>query len=53
MSTTSFVQNIASGVDHLGLENAPIIWSLAHMTWDSAEERDAFFRQIGGQDASR
>ena len=48
MSDTSFVKNIAAGVDRIGLQNTPLIWALAKMPYPSAEERDALFDEIGG-----
>lgn len=45
---SKFTDNIAAGVDALGLENAPIIWALAHVQWESPEERDQFMAEIGG-----
>lgn len=48
---SKFMDNIAAGVDALGLENSPIIWALAHVQWDSPAERDQFLAEIGGQGA--
>lgn len=45
---SKFVDNIAAGVDALGLENAPVIWQLAHVQWASPQERDQFFAELGG-----
>jgi hypothetical protein len=45
---TSFVSNVASGVDHLGLTAAPIIFTLAQIDWESPEERDSVYRWMGG-----
>lgn len=50
MSETSFVNNIAAGVDALGLRNAPIVYALAQIPWESVEDRDAFFAWAGEDD---
>lgn len=41
MSQLSFVNNVARGVETLGLENTPIIYALAKVQWESVEDRDA------------
>lgn len=43
---SKFVDNIAAGVDALGLENTPIIWQLAKVQWETPQERDQFLEQI-------
>lgn len=48
MANGTFVENIAAGVDYLGLENAPIIYSLARIRWENPGERDAVLRILGG-----
>lgn len=50
MSETSFVNNIAAGVTFLGVENAPIIYSMAKINWASAQDRDAVFAWLGADD---
>lgn len=52
MSELSFVNNIAAGVDALGLENSPIIFALARIAWDSIDDRDGVFNYLGGSDAA-
>lgn len=47
MSELSFVNNIAAGVDAVGLRNAPIIFGLAKVQWNSVEDRDAFLAWVG------
>lgn len=47
MSDLSFVQNVAKGVDTLGVEFAPIIFSLARINWDSVEDRDSVLEYLG------
>lgn len=47
MSELSFVNNIAAGVDAVGLRNAPIIFGLAKVQWNSPEDRDAFLAWVG------
>lgn len=49
MSDLNFVNNVAAGVDHLGVQNAPIIYALAKVNWESVEDRDAVFAWMGGQ----
>lgn len=40
MSQLSFVNNVARGVETLGLEYAPLIFALARVRWESPEDRD-------------
>jgi hypothetical protein len=40
LSQLSFVNNIARGVETLGVENAPIIYALSKVRWESVEDRD-------------
>lgn len=47
MSELSFVNNIAAGVEAVGLRNAPIIFGLAKVQWNSVEDRDAFLAWVG------
>lgn len=47
----NFVDNIASGIDRLGLAKAPVVYALARVPWDSAEDRDAFFDTVSKVDA--
>lgn len=47
MSELSFVNNISAGVDAVGLRNAPIIFGLAKVQWNSVEDRDAFLAWVG------
>ena len=48
MSELSFVNNIAAGVDAIGLENSPIIYALSKVQWESVEDRDAVYQWMGG-----
>jgi len=41
---TSFVKNVAAGVDAMGVQYAPLVYTLAKVRWDSAEDRDAVLR---------
>jgi hypothetical protein len=41
LSDISFVNNIAKGVDVLGVQESPLIYALARVTWESAQDRDA------------
>lgn len=52
MKGLTFVDNIAAGVDKLGLENSPIIFALAKVRWESIEDRDAVMDYLGAPDAS-
>ena len=47
MSELSFVNNIAAGVEAVGLRNAPVIFGLAKVQWNSVEDRDAFLAWVG------
>ena len=52
MANGTFVENIAAGVDALGLEMAPVIYSLARIRWDNPQDYQAVLRFLGGgQDA--
>ena len=44
----SFVENIAAGVDALGVTYAPIIYSLAQIQWETPDERDSVLSFLGG-----
>lgn len=44
-----FVDNVASGVEALGLENAPLVYALARVNWESREDRDEVLGWIGGK----
>ena len=48
MANGTFIENVAAGVDALGLEMAPIIYSLARIRWDNPQDRDAVLRFLGG-----
>lgn len=48
MANGTFVENIAAGVEALGLKNAPLIYSLARIQWDNPQERDAVLNFLGG-----
>ena len=47
----TFFENIAAGVDALGVENAPIIWGIARTIWPTAVARDDFLALIAKQRA--
>lgn len=42
------MNNVAAGVDNLGLENTPIIYALAKVNWETPEDRDAVLKWMGG-----
>ena len=44
----SFVENIAAGVDALGVTYAPVIYSLAQIQWETPDDRDAVLAFLGG-----
>lgn len=48
MSELSFVNNIARGVDTLGIEYAPLIFAFARVRWESAEDRDGVLNWLAG-----
>jgi hypothetical protein len=48
MANGTFVENIAAGVEALGLKNAPIIFSLAKIRWETTDDRDAVLSFLGG-----
>jgi hypothetical protein len=50
VSELSFVNNIAAGVNAVGVRNAPIVWGLARVDWQSVQDRDAFFAWVGQDD---
>jgi hypothetical protein len=50
VSDTGFVNNIAAGVSALGVQNAPIIYALAQVNWESAQDRDAVLAWFGQED---
>jgi hypothetical protein len=47
MANGTFIENVAAGVDALGLEMAPIIYSLARIRWDNPQDLDAVLRFLG------
>lgn len=49
MSGLRFVDNIAAGVEALGLENAPLVYAMARVKWESREDRDAMLAWMGGK----
>jgi len=44
----SFVENVAAGVETLGVTYAPIIYSLARIQWETPDDRDAVLRFLAG-----
>ncbi len=52
MKGLTFVDNIAAGVDKLGLENTPVIYALSKVRWESIEDRDAVYDYLGAPDAN-
>lgn len=50
MSELNFVNNIAAGIDALGVRNATIVYGLARVDWETVEDRDAFLRWAGEDD---
>jgi hypothetical protein len=41
LSELGFVKNVAKGVEVLGVEEAPLIYALARVKWESPEDRDS------------
>ena len=50
MSELNFVDNIAAGVQALGLRNSAVVYALARVDWQTVEDRDAFLRWAGEDD---
>ena len=48
MANASFVENVAAGVEILGVKYAPIIYGLARVQWESPDDRDAMMRFLAG-----
>ena len=48
-----FVKNLAAFTEVLGVENAPTILSLSKIPWPDDTTRDAFIKDLTGQDMSR
>lgn len=44
-----FLDNFASAVDALGVENIPIAWGMAYMQWDDLDERDRFYESVANK----
>lgn len=42
----SFVQHLDAFTRALGVENAPAVFAFATYPWDSADQRDAFIKDI-------
>jgi len=53
VSELSFVKNIDAGVKALGLRNAPVVYALARVNWDSVADRDAFLSWAGVDDGEQ
>jgi len=49
MRDLSFMDNVSAAVPRLGLQNSILIYSLAKATYDSVEERDRLFDELGGK----
>jgi hypothetical protein len=45
-----FVRNLGAFTTALGVENAPLIFSLASAPWKDDEQRDEFIRDFTGVD---
>lgn len=43
---TPFIENLTAAVDTIGVRYPGIILGLAQTQWESAEQRDSFFRLI-------
>lgn len=52
MNRLDFVGNVAAGVDAIGLENAPLIYALAKVRWESVEDRDEVLAWLGAPDGN-
>lgn len=50
MSELSFVNNVARGVETLGVEYAPLIFAFARVKWESAEDRDGVLNWLAAED---
>ena len=50
MSELSFVKNVSRGVDILGVQNAPLIYALARVRWESADDRDEVLNWMAADD---
>jgi hypothetical protein len=48
VANASFIENVAAGVDTLGVKYAPIIYGLAQVQWESPEDRDAVLSFLAG-----
>jgi len=47
VSELSFVNNVAAGVEKVGLRNAPLVYALAQVPWETVDDRDAVLNWIG------
>lgn len=50
MSQAPFVRHLAAFTQALGVENAPLVFSLAQAPWSGDEERDEFIKDFTGID---
>ena len=48
-----FVKNLAVFTETLGVENAPIIFSLSKIPWPDDTTRDSFIKDLTGKDVSK
>jgi len=44
-----FVENVAAGVDALGLTYSPIVFALAQVQWESPQDRDTVLAFLAGE----
>lgn len=50
MNKLDFVSNVSRGVETLGVSNAPIIYALAKVKWESVEDRDQVLNWLAADD---
>lgn len=43
-----FMRNLAAFTDALGVENAPTVWYLSQVPWQSDEDRNEFIEALTG-----
>lgn len=50
MSQAPFIRHLAAFTQALGVENAPVIFSLAQAPWRDDDQRDDFIKDLTGMD---
>lgn len=46
-----FVDNLDAVVNFIGVDNVGVVWGLANIPWQSADDRDQFLNAITTQDS--